>query len=220
MMMDFVIVEEYRGLELMRKIKVQIVLGWNLDLMVFNQGSFVVDVCRIIGFVKIFFDMVIDIYISNLMRIIWGLLYQFVIQDMMMVIELMMKLQFDLFEKVGFWDKIWLNFYFRVWVVWREGGDVYLVLKGSRDFYQVIGNGVGFIMCWRKDVRWNIYVDDDLKWFMMVDSGEYVFVVFDYSYYVCEMRRQYGEDESFISDSSYKFGVVFKKVVMKLFGKV
>lgn len=217
---DFVIAEEYRGPESMRKIKVQIVPGRNLDPMASNQGSFAVDVRRTIGPVKTFSDMVIDIHTSNPTRITWGPSYQPAIQDMMMAIESMTKPQLDPSEKVGFWDKIRLNFHSRVRVAWREGGDVHLALKGSRDPYQVTGNGAGFIMCWRKDVRWNIHADDDPKRFMTVDSGEYVLAVPDYSHHVRETRRQHGEDESFTSDSSYKSGAAFKKVVMKLSGKV
>ncbi|KAK4639146.1 Protein SABRE [Podospora bellae-mahoneyi] len=217
---DFVIAEEYRGPESMRKIKVQIVPGRTLDPMASNQGSFAVDVRRTIGPVKTFSDMAIDIHTSNPTRITWGPSYQPAIQDMMMAIESMTKPQLDPSEKVGFWDKIRLNFHSRVRVAWREGGDVHLALKGSRDPYQVTGNGAGFIMCWRKDVRWNIHADDDPKRFMTVDSGEYVLAVPDYSHHVRETRRQHGEDESFTSDSSYKSGAAFKKVVMKLSGKV
>ncbi|KAK4189532.1 mitochondrial protein from FMP27-domain-containing protein [Podospora australis] len=217
---DFVIAEEYRGPDSTRKIKVQIVPGRSLDPLSPNSGSFAVDVRRTIGPVKTFSDMVIDIHTANPTRITWGPSYQPAIQDMMMAIESMTKPQLDPSEKVGFWDKIRLNFHSRVRVAWRGDGDVHLALKGSRDPYQVTGNGAGFIMCWRNDVKWNIHTDDDPKRFMTVDSGEYVLAVPDYSHQVRETRRQHGEDESITSDSSYKSGAAFKKVVMKLSGKV
>ncbi|GAB1320369.1 Protein SABRE [Madurella fahalii] len=217
---DFVIAEEYRGPESTRRIRVQIVPPRGLDPTAPNEGSFAVDVRRTIGPVKTFSDMTIDIHTANPTRITWGPSYQPAIQDMMMAIESMTKPQLDPSEKVGFWDKIRLNFHSRVRVAWRGDGDVHLALKGSRDPYQVTGNGAGFLMCWRNDVRWNIHTDDDPKRFMTVDSGEYVLAVPDYSHQVRESRRQHGEDESIASDSSRRAGAAFKKVVMKLSGKV
>ncbi|KAL2181505.1 mitochondrial protein from FMP27-domain-containing protein [Thermothelomyces heterothallicus CBS 202.75] len=217
---DFVIAEEYRGPESTRKIRVPIVPPRSLDPVVSNEGSFAVDVRRTIGPVKTFSDMSIDIHTANPTRITWGPSYQPAIQDMMMAIESMTKPQLDPSDKVGFWDKIRLSFHSRIRVAWRGDGDVHLALKGSRDPYQVTGNGAGFLMCFRNDVRWNIHSVDDPKRFMTVDSGEYVLAVPDYSHQVREARRQHGEDESISSGSSLQSGATFKKVVMKLSGKV
>ncbi|KAJ4304272.1 Protein SABRE [Collariella sp. IMI 366227] len=217
---DFVIAEEYRGPESTRKIRVPIVPPRSMDPVTSNEGSFALDVRRTIGPVKTFSDMSIDIHTANPTRITWGPSYQPAIQDMMMAIESMTKPQLDPSEKVGFWDKIRLNFHSRMRVAWRGDGDVHLALKGSRDPYQVTGNGAGFIMCWRNDVRWNIHSVDDPKQFMTVDSGEYVLAVPDYSHEVRDSRRLHGEDDSIMSDASQKSGAAFKKVVMKLSGKV
>ncbi|KAL2156281.1 hypothetical protein VTH82DRAFT_1026 [Thermothelomyces myriococcoides] len=217
---DFVIAEEYRGLESTRKIRVPIVPSRSLDPTVSDGDGFAIDVRRTIGPVKTFSDMSIDINTANPTRITWGPSYQPAIQDMMMAIESMTKPQLDPSDKVGFWDKIRLSFHSRIRVAWRENGDVHLALKGSRDPYQVMGNGAGFLMCFRNDVRWNIHSVDDPKRFMTVDSGEYVLAVPDYSHQVREARRQHGEDESISSGSSLESGATFKKVVMKLSGKV
>ncbi|EAQ91130.1 hypothetical protein CHGG_03065 [Chaetomium globosum CBS 148.51] len=217
---DFVIAEEYRGPGSTRKIRVPIVPPHGLDPASPNEGGFWVDVRRTIGPVKTFSDMSVDIHTANPTRITWGPSYQPAIQDMMMAIESMTKPQLDPSDKVGFWDKIRLNFHSRIRVAWRGDGDVHLALKGSRDPYQVTGNGAGFLMCFRNDVRWSINSVDDPKRFMTVDSGEYVLAVPDYSHQVREARRQHGEDESISSGSSLKSGATFKKVVMKLSGKV
>ncbi|KAL2017876.1 hypothetical protein VTK56DRAFT_1580 [Thermocarpiscus australiensis] len=217
---DFVIAEEYRGPESARKVRVQIVPPRCLDPISSNEGSFAVDVRRTIGPVKMYSDMTIDIHTANPTRITWGPSYQPAIQDMMMAIESMTRPQLDPSERVGFWDKIRLNFHSRVRVAWRGDGDVHLALKGTRDPYHIMGSGAGFLMCWRNDVRWNIHTDDDPKRFMTVDSGEYVLAVPDYSHQVRETRRQYGEDDSIASDAGQRSGAAFKKVVMKLSGKV
>jgi len=218
---DFVIAEEFRGQESTRRIKVQIVPPRSLDPIVSNEGSFAIDVRRTVGPVKSYSDMSIDISTANPTRITWGPSYQPAIQDMMMAIESFTKPQFDPSDKVGFWDKIRLNFHSRVRVAWRGDGDVHLALKGTRDPYQVTGNGAGFLMCWRNDVRWNIHTDDDPKRFMTVDSGEYVLAVPDYSHQVREGRRRQGDDDDGLSsEASHKNGAAFKKVVMKLSGRV
>lgn len=217
---DFVIAEEFRGQQSQRKIRVQIVPPRSLDPAISNEGSFAIDVRRTIGPVKSYSDMSIDIHTANPTRITWGPSYQPAIQDMMMAIESFTKPQLDPSERVGFWDKIRLNFHSRVRVAWRGDGDVHLALKGTRDPYQVTGNGAGFLMCWRNDVKWNIHTDDDPKRFMAVESGEFVLAIPDYSHQVRESLRRQGENVSIASDGSYQPGASFKKVAMKLSGRV
>ncbi|KAI0416178.1 mitochondrial protein from FMP27-domain-containing protein [Xylaria grammica] len=216
---DFVIAEEFRGHESSRKIMVQITPPNNPEPGLPN-GSFAIDVRRTIGPVKSYSDMYVDLNTANPTRITWGPSYQPAIQDMMMVIESFTKPQLDPSERVGFWDKIRLNFHSRVRVAWKAGGDVHLALKGSRDPYAVIGNGAGFLMCWRNNVKWNVHVEDDPKKFMTVDSGEYVLAVPDFSHHAREEARNIHENGNVTSDSVYKSGIAFKKVIMKLSGNV
>ncbi|KAI0104138.1 mitochondrial protein from FMP27-domain-containing protein [Nemania sp. FL0031] len=216
---DFVIAEEYRGQEASRRIRVQITPPSSLEPGMPN-GSFAIDVRRTIGPVKSYSDMYVDLNTANPTRITWGPSYQPAIQDMMMVIESFTKPQLDPSERVGFWDKIRLNFHSRVRVAWREDGDVHLALKGSRDPYAVVGNGAGFLMCWRNNVKWNIHTEDDPKKFMTVDSGEYVLAVPDFSAHAREEARGMQENDRVTSDSNYKTSIAFKKVIMKLSGNV
>ncbi|KAI1824396.1 mitochondrial protein from FMP27-domain-containing protein [Xylaria intraflava] len=216
---DFVIAEEYRGLESSRKIRVQITPPSNASPGMPN-GCFAIDVRRTVGPVKSYSDMYVDLNTANPTRITWGPSYQPAIQDMMMVIESFTKPQLDPSERVGFWDKIRLNFHSRVRVAWTGGGDVHLALKGSRDPYAIVGNGAGFLMCWRNNVKWNMHTEDDPKKFMTVDSGEYVLAVPDFSHYARDEAQSIHENDSITSDSSYKTRVAFKKVIMKLSGNV
>ncbi|KAM0501249.1 hypothetical protein D7B24_004643 [Verticillium nonalfalfae] len=218
---NFVIAEEYRGKKSTRHIKVNIIPPRTLESDVGQEGGFAIDVRRTIGPIKSFSDMRIDINTSLPTRITWGgPCYQPAIQDMMMVIESFTKPQVDPSERVGFWDKIRLNFHSRIHIAWRGDGDLHLALKGTRDPYCVTGNGAGFIMCWRNNIRWNVNADDDPKRFMTVDSGEYVLAIPDYSHQVRESNRRTGDEDSNLIDDSYKNGITFKKVVMKLSGKV
>jgi hypothetical protein len=217
---DFVIAEEFRGVESTRRVKVDIIPPRSLEPGTSNEGCFAIDVRRTIGPVKSYSDVSIDINTAHPTRFTWGPSYQPAIQDMMMVIESFTKPVIDPSPRVGFWDKIRLAVHSRVRVSWKGDGDVHLALKGTRDPYQVTGNGAGFLMCWRNDVVWSIHSVDNAKRFMSVDSGEYVLAIPDYSHHFREARRQNGEGDSVASDDGYKTGAAFKKVVMKLSGKV
>lgn len=217
---DFVIAEEFRGIESTRSVRVNVISPSPPHAEGTKQPGFFIDVRRTIGPIKSFSDMYVDINTALPTRITWGPSYQPAIQDMMMVIESFTKPQSDPSERVGFWDKIRLNFHSRVRIAWKGDGDVHFCLKGSRDPYQITGNGAGFLMCWRNDVRWSIRSDDDPKRFMTVDSGEYVLAVPDFGHYAREAARRTADNDSVISEDSMKSGSAFKKVVMKLSGKV
>ncbi|KAI0603340.1 mitochondrial protein from FMP27-domain-containing protein [Biscogniauxia sp. FL1348] len=216
---DFVIAEEFRGIESTRKIRVQITPPTVVEPGMPN-GSFAIDVRRTVGPVKSFSDMQVDMNTAYPTRITWCPSFQPAIQDMMIIIESFTKPQLDPSDRVGFWDKIRLNFHSRIRVAWKGGGDVHFALKGTRDPYQVTGNGAGFLMCWRNNVRVNIHTEDDPTKLITVDSDEYVLAIPDYSHQAREAARGVGESESMSSESSYKSSAAFKKVVMKLSGGV
>ena len=217
---DFVLAEEFRGNESTRKVRVNVVPPRNTEPMSSNQGGFAIEVRRTIGPVKSFSEVFMDINTALPTRITWGPCYQPAVQDMMMVIESFTKPQVDASERVGFWDKLRLNTHSRVHVAWKGDGDMHLTLKGTRDPYLITGNGAGFLMCWRNDVRWNINAEDDPKRFMTVDSGEYVLAIPDYSQQVREAARRQDRQNGIFIEETVKEGAIFKKVVMKLSGKV
>ncbi|KAE8450994.1 hypothetical protein EG329_005434 [Mollisiaceae sp. DMI_Dod_QoI] len=217
---DFVVAEEFRGHESTRHVKVDIIPPKNRKPGTSNEGGFAIDVRRTISPVKSYSDINIDINTGFPTRITWGASYQPAIQDMMMVIETFTKTQVDPSDRTGFWDKIRLSFHSRVSVMWKGDGDVHLMLKGTRDPYLVTGNGAGFLMCWRNDVRWNVCREQDPRKFMTVDSGEFILAVPDFSHQARVASKHDRDSDSLSSTDSYKRGATFKKVVMKLSGNV
>jgi hypothetical protein len=217
---DFVIAEEFRGSQSVRHVKVGIIPPKDPRPETSNKGAFSIDVRRTISPVKSYSDINVDINTGFPTRITWGASYQPAIQDMMMVIEGFTKPQVDPSDRTGFWDKIRLSFHSRVLVAWKGDGDVHLMLKGTRDPYAVTGNGAGFLMCWRNDVRWSIWRDNEPKKFMIVDSGDYILAIPDYSHQARANDMIGRDDASMASTDSYKHGALFKKVVMKLSGSV
>ncbi|KAL6695040.1 mitochondrial protein from FMP27 domain-containing protein [Trichoderma pleuroticola] len=218
---NFVLAEEFRGLESSRRVPVNIIPPRSSDPGASKEGCFAIEVRRTIGPVKSFSDVYMDINTALPTRITWGPCYQPAIQDMMMVVESFTKPQVDPSERVGFWDKLRLNFHSRIHVAWKEDGDMHFAMKGTRDPYQVTGHGAGFIMCWRNDIKWNINAEDNPKKFMTVDSGEYILAIPDYSMQVREAARLRDDDSSRLADDQLRCGPAqFKKVVMKLSGRV
>ncbi|KAG9241968.1 golgi-body localization protein domain-containing protein [Calycina marina] len=218
---DFVIGEEYQGPESLRNVKVVIIPPLNREPGTTNKGAFAFNVRRTVSPVKTYSDIKVNINTGFPTRITWGASYQPAIQDMMLIIESFTKPQIDPSDRVGFWDKIRLSFHSRLTVAWTGDGDVHLLLKGTRDPYMVTGNGAGFLMCWRNDVKWNIARNNDSRSLITVDSNEYILAIPDYSH---QARRDYHhaqhDDSSISSEGSFKRGATFKKVVMKLSGNV
>ncbi|KAL1626015.1 Protein SABRE [Neofusicoccum ribis] len=216
---DFVIAEEYRDKESSRLVDVEVVPPEILESGE-KSGGFTVSVRRTIAPVKTYSDMKVEVNTSYPTRITWGTSYQPAIQDMMQVIEGFTKAAMDPSEKVGFWDKIRLSFHSKINIAWKGDGDVHLILKGSRDPYKVTGDGAGFTMCWRNDVRLNLAQEDDPKKFITVDSGVCILAVPDLSHYARMVDQEESDTESIMSGSSFKQGASFRKTAMKLSGNV
>ncbi|KAF2767660.1 hypothetical protein EJ03DRAFT_328998 [Teratosphaeria nubilosa] len=230
---DFVIAEEFRDVESQRHVEVEVIPP---EKMSAGEGGvetpsgvkpprcgFKIDVRRTISPVKTYSDMKFEINTSRSTKITWGTSYQPAIQDAMQVIEGFTKPPVDPSDRVGFWDKIRLSFHSRVNVAWKGDGDVNLILKGSRDPYNVTGTGAGLVMVWRNDVRWNIAQTKDPRQFMTVDSGDYILAVPDFNNYARRAHDEYHDpDGSSGASSTISSGkdAVFSKVVMKLSGNV
>jgi Mitochondrial protein from FMP27/Golgi-body localisation protein domain/RNA pol II promoter Fmp27 protein domain/Domain of unknown function (DUF2405) len=217
---DFVIAEEFRGPQSTRHVRVNIIPPKDAQENASNEGCFAIDVRRTISPVKSYSDISIDINTGLPTRITWGASYQPAIQDMMMVFEGFTRPQADPSDRTGFWDKIRLSFHSRASIAWKGDGDVHLMLKGTRDPYAITGNGAGFLMCWRNDVRWGIWRDAEPRKFMTVDSGDYILAIPDYSYQARGDDKSSRDGDGMSSADSYKNGTIFKKVVMKLSGNV
>ncbi|QSZ37132.1 hypothetical protein DSL72_009225 [Monilinia vaccinii-corymbosi] len=217
---DFVIAEEFRGPESVRHIKVDIIPPTNREQGTSNAGGFAIDVRKTVSPVKSYSDISVNINTGLPTRITWGASYQPAIQDMMMVIETFTKPQIDPSERTGFWDKLRLSFHSRINVAWKGDGDVHFTLKGTRDPYIVTGDGAGFLMCWRNDVRLSVCRDDDPRKFITVDSGEYILAIPDFTHQARVSASEANDSDSVVSSDSFRSGASFKKVVMKLSGNV
>ena len=236
---DFVIAEEYRNVESMNNVQVEIIPPRKFNVSENVENSYSINVRRTVSPVKTYSNVDIAINTGNPTSITWGTSYQPAIQDMMQIIEGFTKPQADPSERTGFWDKIRLSVHSRVNVAWKGDGDVHLKLKGIcysvilmcphlhrylglRDPYNITGQGAGFVMCFRNNVRWGIHQDDDPKKFMTVNSGEYVLAIPNYDHKA--RRASYdstqADNSTLSTEGIYKNRAIFKKTIMKLSGNV
>lgn len=216
---DFVIAEEFQGIESQRHINVVVCPEDKLGKDD-HAKRFAIDVRRTISAVKTYSDMKFEINSSAPTKITWGTSYQPAIQDMMQVIENFTKPPMDPSERVGFWDKIRLSFHSRIDVAWKGDGDVHLNLKGSRSPYIVTGNGAGFVMVWRNNVRLRVAQEEDPRKFMTVDSGDYLLAIPDFNHCARTVDEEEDDSSGTSSTTTARSTANFKKVVMKLSGNV
>ncbi|KAL7273053.1 Protein SABRE [Rhizina undulata] len=218
---DLVIGEELRGPESMKHVVVRIEPPPTGPEP--GAGGFAIDVRRTVSPVKSYSDFKVAINTSDATKVTWCTSYQPAIQDMMMVFETITKPHLDPSEKVGFWDKIRMVLHSQISIGWKGDGDVHLTLKGSRDPYELTGDGAGFVLCWRGDVNWQIGREpDDPKQFMTVDSEEFLMAVPDFTHHARDNFESplSSETKSILGMNSFENGMVFKKIIMKLAGKV
>ncbi|RKF62117.1 UPF0648 protein C3H5.09c [Erysiphe neolycopersici] len=217
---NFVIGEELRNHESSRNVKIDIVPPRDSNKGTQGQDGFTIDIYRTISAVKSYSDITVDINTANPTHITWGSSFQPAIQDMMMTVETFTKPQIDPSDRIGFWDKIRYSFHSRVNLAWKNGGDVHLLLKGSRNPYEITGNGAGFLMCWRNNIRCDICQCDDPKKLMTVQSGEFILAVPDFRLQTQKLPEDNCSMENESISDSFKSGTTFKKIIMKLSGNV
>jgi hypothetical protein len=97
----------------------------------------------------------------------------------MRVLDSFTKPPVDPSAKIGFWDKLRLIIHTRVKISFVGGGDLAMVMKGSRDPYEMSERGYGLAKVWRKDVVWLLGHDNPQGEFMQVISQDYAFGVPD-----------------------------------------
>ncbi|KAA8916788.1 hypothetical protein TRICI_001086 [Trichomonascus ciferrii] len=182
--------------------------------------NYILEVIRTISAVKIYTDLNVDVNTKNPTRITWANSMQPAIQTVMLAFDSFSKPPIDPSSKVGFWDKIRFIFHARIDINWREG-DVFLMLKGSRSPYDLLSDGAGFVMGWRNNVKLSVNSTDNPKELLIADSEEYILAVPNYIAQEADyMRKAYVFSHAMLSRSSFNEYTKFRKVLMKLSGKV
>ncbi|GAN03499.1 conserved hypothetical protein [Mucor ambiguus] len=144
-----------------------------------NDAHYAMDIVRTTTPLKFFSIVDINVHNSALSHICWCVPYQPAIQDITRVMDTFTKPPVDPSQKVGFWDKIRLIIHTRAKISFVGGGDLAMVMKGSRDPYDMSEKGFGLAKVWRNDVVWLLGHQNPQGEFMQIISRDYAFGVPD-----------------------------------------
>lgn len=169
---DLVIAEEVAGSEAVRRVPCAIVPSRAANAK--GTPLYSITVPRSAMPVKTYATPTIKIRSPFGTRIGWGNSIQPAIQDVTKVLDTLTKASPDPSERIGFWDKIRLQFHWRVKVLFQGDGPVHFHLKGTRDPYSVTGFGAGFVKTWSGDVRFLIGLENPDREFFQIESDRYV----------------------------------------------
>ncbi|KAI8363826.1 golgi-body localization protein domain-containing protein [Choanephora cucurbitarum] len=144
-----------------------------------DHTGYAIDIARTSTPLKFYSIVNIDVHNSSLSQLCWSIPYQPAIQDIMRVLDTFTKPPADPSDKVGFWDKLRLIIHTRAKISFTGGGDLAIVMKGSRDPYDISEKGFGLAKVWRNDVVCLLGHENNEGEFMQIISGDYAFGVPD-----------------------------------------
>ncbi|RUP43864.1 hypothetical protein BC936DRAFT_136619 [Jimgerdemannia flammicorona] len=120
-----------------------------------------------------------DVHTPDPTRASWAISMQPAILEIALVFDTFTRPPVDPSPKVGFWDKIRLMIHTRSTINFVGNGDVSLVIKGTRDPYELKSRGAGLAKMWKRGVQIRIGHENPDGEFLQVESEQYVFGVPD-----------------------------------------
>lgn len=120
-----------------------------------------------------------DIFTRSMSTICWSVSYNPAIQDIIQVLESLTSDQVDPSPRIGFWDKVRFMIHTQTKFNFIGGGDLAIVVKGTRDPYQLQGRGAGLAKIWSDNVIWLLGYKNAENEFMQILSKNYSFGVPD-----------------------------------------
>lgn len=183
-------------------------------------GNYIVKVCRTVESVKMYTDLHFEVNSANPTRISWANSIQPTLLTAMIAFDSFSKPPIDPSPKLGFWDKIRSVFHSRMSFKFN-GGDVFLLIKGSRSPYELLEDGSGFAFVWKGGVKLQINGSDDPKQFFVVTSEQFVWGVPNLAITEREyIKRSMALENAYTCRTNFCEMVNLQKVVLKLSGAV
>ncbi|CEP17090.1 hypothetical protein [Parasitella parasitica] len=163
------------------------------------------------------FYSVIDYHVltQGMSMICWSISYSPAIQDLLRVLESLTPAQVDPSPRIGFWDKVRFMIHSQIKIKFSGGGKLALVVKGTRDPYQLSERGAGIAKVWSDDVVWLLGHENSQKEFMQIISQSYALGVPNLIHdgFVPQLPDSLPDKQDRITDDDKR---VFLKVVLKL----
>ncbi|GAA99613.1 uncharacterized protein L969DRAFT_94065 [Mixia osmundae IAM 14324] len=173
---DFVIGEEFPENASIRRVPCEIVAPGSHQPI--SKGYFI-QVPRTAMPTKTYAVPTIKLSSGQPIRFGWGNSLSPAIQDVTRIADTVTKPTPDPSDRIGFWDKIRLILHWKVKVLFVDNGDVCLHLKGGRDPYSLTGFGAGFVLVWRRQVRFTLGHENPEREFFQVKSYDFILAVPD-----------------------------------------
>jgi hypothetical protein len=163
-----------------------------------EAAAFEVDIAKTLAPVKSYADAKFTVHSPRPTDFTWGVSYQPALADLSRAFASFSRPPRDPSPRVGFWDKFRLSLHWRV--AFDFAGPCHLHLKGrrkwnviilrilnlrylstgSRDPYEITGNGAGFVLAWMGDPRIRIGYDNPEKELIQIFSKQMVLSVPEY----------------------------------------
>ncbi|RKP30809.1 hypothetical protein METBISCDRAFT_6981, partial [Metschnikowia bicuspidata] len=141
--------------------------------------------------VKLYTDMEFFFDLEKPSRFVWGQLYQFGIQQVMLKFDQFSKPPVDPSPMLGFWDKLRLIIHGHVTVRTGKRACLEVAFKGGRDPYSLFTDSTGFILRFKDSVVCKINENDDPLEFFDVSAQKVSWYIPNYlaSPLVCWCRE-------------------------------
>ena len=131
---------------------------------------------------KLYGPLTVHVNTRNVTHFAWGQSMQPCIQDLVRVFDSISSPPQDPSPKPGPWDKLPFVLQSRLHILFAC--DVRLHLKGSRDPYELLDKGAGWVMSWQRDVELRLGFANPDRETLQVISGEHVLAIPDLSHLV------------------------------------
>lgn len=169
---DLVIAEELGGPESMRRVPCPVIPQ---HVFVGKGQPYAIVVPRSAMATKTYMRPTIKVTSAMPVRIGWGNSMQPAIQDIAHVLETFTKAPPDPSPRVGFWDKVRLQFHWQLRFIFPgPRSNVFFHLKGSRSPYALTAFGAGFAKAWKGNIEFRLGLPNPDREFFQIISDEYV----------------------------------------------
>ncbi|WFD21175.1 hypothetical protein MCAP1_003436 [Malassezia caprae] len=126
---------------------------------------------------KLYGPVTVHVASENPTQFGWSQSIQPGLQDLQRVFDSITSPPHDPSPKPGPWDKLPLQLQARLHIFFDT--DVQLLMKGTRDPYDVLHSGAGWVLSWRDHVELRLGFENADREFLQVRSGEHVLAVPD-----------------------------------------
>ncbi|ORX58791.1 hypothetical protein DM01DRAFT_287795 [Hesseltinella vesiculosa] len=177
--------------------------------------NYTVTVVRTASPTKFYSQVDYHILTKNLVLLSWATAYQPAIQCLLACVDALLPLTVDPSPKPRFCDKLRLMIHTQAKISLKGGGDLCMVIKGTRCPYTLTDRGAGLALLWRGNVICHLGHPNLQQELLQIHSQDCLFGVPDLASFALPYPPS-----TYQSSLSPPFGFTFSKIAIKLFGGI